>query len=236
MLLKWLHAPVISKNCFKCKSQQVLYFKKAETKQAEEVEDSLLHAWRRMGILCLQWLFCSVSCFLALLPRRAPAIKSFSHHTWNFCYFSYTDVPSWPCFELILPQMGRSRQKTTSGTVCKSHQFIKTRITSPLLFLNHSVPCGLGYQSLALHSLNIRPKETNCPVEEWEIIKFPFQPRYSIYSGLWLYSKYNIFSILLSDRGPWWSKPLKVGASLISRQCQSSDKFWAEGEKEAEGE
>lgn len=103
---------------------------------------------------------------------RAPTIKSFLHHlchirdTRNFCYASYTDVPSWPCFELILPEMGRSRQKITLGTVCKHCQFIKNGISSPLLFLNEGVPCCLGCQPLALHSLNIRPKEK--PTAQWK--------------------------------------------------------------------
>lgn len=90
------------------------------------------------------------------------------------------------------PTNGQEQRENNTENVCKSRQFIKTHIIS-LLFLKEGVPCCLGYQSLALHSSNIRPKETNCPMEEPEIIEFPFQPRYFTYPGLWFYNEYNLF-------------------------------------------
>lgn len=62
MLLKQLHAPVISKNSFEYKFQQMRYFKEVETNQAVEIAGAL--AMFRRDIL-----YCSSDNFSLLFPN-----------------------------------------------------------------------------------------------------------------------------------------------------------------------
>lgn len=189
-------------------------------------------------MLCLGWFFCSISHFLGnpktvITAHKQYSCSSVSHMWHDFCYASYTDVPSWPCFDLTLPEMGRSRQKTTLGTVLQELSVYK----NPYYFFLALFPWKVSWLPLTPAPWPSQAsisglREINCSVEELEMTEVPFQPRYSTYPGLWFHNNDNPSYILIWNPQPCWCKSPKWG-SLIREvfpqlASQSSYKFQAE--------
>lgn len=142
---------------------------------------------KEMEVLCLGWLFCSAFHFLAILPRlqwqstsnKVILVSSVSRMcTYNFCYASYTGVPSWSCSFLTLQKWAEADRKQHWDCLQELSVYKNQYYFSLALFPWQVFLTALAASPLPLIGSNIRTKGDNCSAEEPEMTEVPLQPRF----------------------------------------------------------